>query len=128
MKIQESAENYLETILILSKKKDRVRSIDIAAELNFSKPSVSVAMKNLRENGYISMDKDGFITLKEPGRIIAETIYERHTFLSAWLVSIGVNEKTAAEDACRIEHVISPESFAALKKYTQSIRPVISEE
>ena len=116
MKIQESAENYLETILILKNKKGAVRSIDIANELGFSKPSVSVAMKNLRENGYIEVDSSGYITLLDSGRQIAEKIYERHTTLSKWLVSLGVDAKTAAEDACRIEHIISSESFEAIKK------------
>ncbi len=116
MKIQESAENYLETILILKNKNGAVRSIDIANELGFSKPSVSVAMKNLRENGYIEVDSSGYITLLDSGRQIAEKIYERHTTLSKWLVSLGVDTKTAAEDACRIEHIISSESFEAIKK------------
>ena len=116
MKIQESAENYLETILILKNKNGAVRSIDIANELGFSKPSVSVAKKNLRENGYIEVDSSGYITLLDSGRKIAEKIYERHTTLSKWLVSLGVDAKTAAEDACRIEHIISSESFEAIKK------------
>ena len=116
MKIPESAENYLETILILKNKNGAVRSIDIANELGFSKPSVSVAMKNLRENGYIEVDSSGYITLLDSGRQIAEKIYERHTTLSKWLVSLGVDAKTAAEDACRIEHIISSESFEAIKK------------
>ena len=116
MKIQESAENYLETILILKNKNGAVRSIDIANELGFSKPSVSVDMKNLRENGYIEVDSSGYITLLDSGRKIAEKIYERHTTLSKWLVSLGVDAKTAAEDACRIEHIISSESFEAIKK------------
>lgn len=116
MKILESAENYLETILILKNKNGAVRSIDIANELGFSKPSVSVAMKNLRENGYIEVDSSGYITLLDSGRQIAEKIYERHTTLSKWLVSLGVDAKTAAEDACRIEHIISSESFEAIKK------------
>lgn len=116
MKIQESAENYLETILILKNKNGAVRSIDIANELGFSKPSVSVAMKNLRENGYIEVDSSGYITLLDSGRQIAEKIYERHTTLSKWLVSLGVDAKTAADDACRIEHIISSESFEAIKK------------
>lgn len=119
MKIHESAENYLETILILGKQQPHVRSIDIATELNFSKPSVSVAMKNLRENGYILVDKDGYITLTASGLHIAETIYERHTLISDWLITLGVDPKTAVEDACRIEHVISAESFAAIKKHTK---------
>ena len=109
MKIQESAENYLETILVLKKKNGVVRSIDIANDLGVSKPSVSVAMKNLRNGEYIEMDKEGYITLLDKGREIAEKIYERHTFLTDWLTSIGVDPTVAAEDACRIEHVISAE-------------------
>jgi DtxR family Mn-dependent transcriptional regulator len=119
MKIQESAENYLETILILKNRKGVVRSIDIANELGYSKPSVSVAMKNLRANGLIEMDADGYITLLEPGSVIAEKIYERHTLLSDWLTALGVSREIAAEDACRIEHVISAESFEAMKAHAQ---------
>jgi len=119
LKIQESAEMYLETILVLSKKNAYVRSIDIATELNYKKPSISVAMKNLRENGYIVMDENGFISLTESGRIIAETMYERHTLITNWLVRLGVDKDTATEDACRIEHVISQESFDAIKKYVK---------
>lgn len=119
MKIMESAENYLETILILQNRIGNVRSIDIVAEMGFSKPSVSVAMKNLRGNGYIHMDENGFITLLDSGREIAEKIYERHTLFTEWLTSLGVSPKVAAEDACRIEHVISDESFQALKKHVQ---------
>ncbi|MFQ7436195.1 MAG: metal-dependent transcriptional regulator [Ruminococcus sp.] len=120
MQIRESAENYLETILILSQRKGKgeVRSIDIVNELEFSKPSVSVAMKNLRENGYITVDKDGYIRLTDKGLEIAEKMYERHTLLSRWLIKLGVDEKVAVEDACRMEHVISAESFAAIKKHT----------
>lgn len=117
LKIQESAENYLETILILGQKNGNVRSIDIAHELEFKKPSVSVAMKNLRENGYIRVDDNGFITLTESGRQIAETMYERHLLFSQWLMDLGVNEKTAVEDACKMEHVLSQESFNAIKKH-----------
>ena len=117
MKIQESAENYLETIFMLGQKKPHVRSIDIANELDFSKPSVSVAMKNLRENGFIKMDENGFITLTDEGMKIAEMMYERHTTLSQWLMYLGVDEKTAVEDACRIEHVVSEESFQAIKSH-----------
>ena len=116
-KIQESAENYLETILMLHKKNGNVRSIDIAGELEFSKPSVSVAMKNLRENGYIEVDENGYITLLEEGQEIAERMYERHTLLSDWLISLGVTPKVALDDACRVEHVISAESFAAIKDH-----------
>ena len=115
MNIHESAENYLETILILKNRKGMVRSIDIANELGFSKPSVSVAMKNLKENGYIRVDGEGYITLTPAGTAIAETIYERHTVLSDWLSSLGVDRKIAVEDACRIEHCISRESFEAIK-------------
>ena len=120
MQIRESAENYLETILILSQRKGKgeVRSIDIVNELEFSKPSVSVAMKNLRENGYITVDKDGYIRLTDKGLEIAEKMYERHTLLSQWLIKLGFDEKVAVEDACRMEHVISAESFAAIKKHT----------
>ena len=117
MNIHESAENYLEAILIIKNEKGSVRSIDIANHLNFSKPSVSVAMKNLRENGYILMDDQGHITLSSMGREIAETMYERHTMLSQWLMYLGVDEQTAAEDACRIEHVVSAESFRAIKDH-----------
>lgn len=116
MKIQQSAENYLETIYMLQKNKGFCRSVDIATELGFSKPSVSVAMKNLRENGYIDVLGDGNIILLEPGKKIAEELFERHTILTKILVSIGVSEKTAAEDACKIEHQISRESFEAIKK------------
>jgi len=108
---------YLETILVLSKKNHQVRSIDIANELDYAKPSVSVAMKNLRENGYIEMDSDLYITLTEKGRAIAEAMYERHTLLSEWLIFLGVDEKIATQDACRIEHVLSSESFEAIKKH-----------
>lgn len=116
-RIFESKENYLETILILHNRNGSVRSVDIAAEMSFSKPSVSVAMKNLREEGCISVDDGGFITLTESGREIAERIYERHLLFTEWLVSMGVPEETASEDACRIEHDLSAESFAAIKNY-----------
>lgn len=117
MKSNESAENYLETILILSKKKPVVRSVDIAEELGFKKSSVSVAMKNLREKQMITVRPEGYIYLTEAGLKVAEMIYERHQLLSAWLTALGVDEHIAAEDACRIEHVISPESFEAIKKH-----------
>lgn len=119
MKNTESAENYLETILILSQKLPVVRAIDISTELGFKKSSVSVAMKNLRERGHIVVSDAGFITLTDTGKEIADMIYERHNFLSAWLISLGVDEKTALEDACRIEHVISKESFAAIKDHVK---------
>ena len=115
MKIHESAENYLETIYMLYRRTGAVRSVDIANELSFSKPSVSVAMRNLRENGYIQVDAGGFITLLPAGYEIAEQVFERHTILSSWLIGLGVSAETAAEDACRIEHVISHESFEAIK-------------
>lgn len=121
LKIQESAEMYLETILILSQKNNCVRSIDIAGELDYKKSSVSVAMKNLRENGYIKVDSDGYITLTEEGKKVAQTMFERHTLLSNCLISLGVNKEIAIEDACRIEHVISSESFEAIKKHIKKI-------
>ena len=122
MKIRQSAEDYLETILVLGQKKPMIRSIDVVDEMGFSKPSVSIAMKNLRENGYISMDREGYIRLEPPGREIAEMIYERHIFLADMLVSLGVDRETALEDACRIEHVISPESFEAMKRHIREQR------
>ena len=119
MNVNESAENYLETILVLSHIHPVVRAVDIAAELNFKKSSVSVAMKNLRESNHIAVSKEGWITLTESGREIAEMIYERHRLLSSWLEHLGVDKATAAEDACRIEHVISKESFDAIKKHVK---------
>ncbi len=119
MKIHESAENYLETILMLTKKQPYVRSIDIANELNFSKPSVSVAMKNLRTSGHILVDDAGHITLTESGLEIASSILERHKVLSQMLINLGVDPETATEDACRIEHVISAESFSAIKAHIE---------
>lgn len=120
MKIQESAENYLEAILILKQNKGSVRSIDIAHYLNFSKPSVSIAMKNLRNSELITVDSDGFISLTDAGHEIAETIFERHTVLSNMLINLGVPADIAAKDACRMEHVISPESFRAIKDHLNS--------
>lgn len=116
-RIFESKENYLETILVLYNRNGGVRSVDIAAEMEFSKPSVSIAMKNLREEGCINVDKNGYITLTESGREIAERVYERHLLFTDWLTSLGVPEEIAAADACRIEHDLSAESFAAIKKY-----------
>lgn len=104
---------------MISERQPQVRSIDIVNELEFSKPSVSIAMKNLRENGYIQMDRDGYITLTGQGQVIAETMYERHKFLSQWLIRLGVDEQTAVSDACRIEHVISAKSFEAIKKHVE---------
>lgn len=117
MKIHQSAEDYLEKILMIQERKGEVHSIDIANELGFSKPSVSVAMKNLRLAGYISMDESGCITLEEPGREIATRIYQRHKLLTRILISLGVDEQTAAEDACKIEHDLSPETFNRLAEY-----------
>lgn len=117
----ESSENYLETILILSKSLPVVRSVDIATELGFKKSSVSVAMKNLREKGHITVTSAGYIYLTESGKEIAETIYERHEFISNWLISLGVDKDIALEDACRMEHVISKESFNAIKKYVNKV-------
>lgn len=113
----ESRENYLETILILYNRNAEVRSVDIAAEMGFSKPSVSVAMKNLRSDGCINVDENGYITLTDKGREIAERVYERHLLFTGWLTSLGVPKDIAAEDACRIEHDLSAESFAAIKEY-----------
>lgn len=115
----ESSENYLETILILSQKLPVVRSVDIANELDFKKSSVSIAMKNLREKDYITVTDAGFIYLTDAGRAIAETIYERHELFTSLLVKLGVDEVTAANDACRIEHVISRKSFDAIKKFAE---------
>ena len=117
MQIHESAENYLETILMLSKKLPVVRSVDIANELDFKKSSVSIAMKKLREGGKITVTQAGYIYLTDSGREIAEMIYERHQWLTNWLISLGVDSNIAAEDACKMEHVISKESFEALKNH-----------
>lgn len=120
MIVNESAENYLETILILSKKLPVVRSVDIANELGFKKSSVSIAMKNLREKNHITVTDAGFIYLTESGKEIAEMIYERHELLTSWLVGLGVPEEIASEDACKVEHVISKETFQAIKKVALS--------
>lgn len=116
MKIQESGEMYLESILVLSQTKGAVRSIDVAEYLNYSKPSVSRAMSILRAENYIKFDTNGYILLTDKGRTVAEKIYERHTILAELLTKIGVPEKIAVEDACRIEHVISDETFDTIKK------------
>ena len=121
MVVSESLENYLETILMLSKKLPVVRAVDIASELEFKKSSVSVAMKTLRENEYIIVSQEGWIQLTDKGKEIAEMIYERHLLLSAWLESLGVSKETAALDACKMEHVISKESFIAIKKYVENL-------
>lgn len=117
MQLQESGQMYLETILILSKKSNSVRSIDISEYMSFSKPSVSRAVNLLKDGGYILISKEGYITLTALGREIAEKIYERHTILTKCLVALGVSEETAAEDACKIEHDISDETFAAIKSH-----------
>ena len=122
MIIGESAENYLETILILGQKKPVVRSVDIAAELGFSKPSVCVAMRNLREKGFIETNSDGSITLTDIGKEIAENVLQRHETITAWLIRIGVSKDQAAVDACRIEHVISRESFECLRKNEEQFK------
>lgn len=121
MALQESGEMYLETILILSLKGKPVRSIDVAEEMGFSKPSVSRAVGILRTGGYLEVDKNGYLELTEEGRRVAERTYERHTVLTELFIRLGVNEKTAADDACRIEHVISEETFAAVKKYAGKV-------
>lgn len=119
MTINESAENYIETILILSRRLPVVRSIDVAVELGYKKSSVSIAMKHLRENGLITVSDSGYITLTVSGKEIADTIYERHNLLASWLEKLGVDAKIASEDACRMEHIISKESFEAIKKHVR---------
>lgn len=119
IKILESSENYLETILMIQQKKGSVRAVDIANELSFSKASVSVAMKNLRENGYIFVEQSGNITLLDKGREIAESVFEKHKVISALLTRLGVPPEIATKDACRIEHVLSPETFQALKNHLE---------
>lgn len=113
---EESLEDYLETILILSRRLSAVRSIDVANEMNFSKPSVSVAVKNLKSREYVTVSEDGYICLTEAGRKVAENVYERHTLLTDWLIHLGVDPQVAAADACRMEHDITPESYEAMKK------------
>ena len=122
MKVHNSEETYLETILVLSQSKDKVRSIDIAKELEYSRPSISVAMKNLREKGYIDMEPGGQIKLTGLGREIAESMYERHTLISDWLIYLGVDKKTAVADACGMEHSISEPSFTAIKKHIEEYK------
>ena len=117
MKIQKSAEDYLETILILSRQNGSVRAVDIANALHFSKPSVSIAMKKLRENGYIAVDGEGNLTLLEPGREIAERIYSRHRLLTHFFVQLGVEKDIAAEDACKAEHILSEQTLEKIREY-----------
>ena len=121
MSIQESGEMYLESILVLSKQKDTVRAIDIVDYMNFSKPSVSRALSRLREDGLINTDTDGFITFTENGRVLAEKIYNRHVVLTSFLEKLGVGAETASADACRIEHIISDETFAAMEKFSDDL-------
>ncbi|MDR1837887.1 MAG: metal-dependent transcriptional regulator [Treponema sp.] len=121
MSERESAENYLETILVLSLQDEKVRSIDVVNRLGYSKPSVSIAMKNLREKGYIVMD-DGYITLTVKGRKIADSMYERHIAISDWLIYLGVDKKTAVQDACKMEHTMSEKSFLAIKNHIENLR------
>ena len=123
MTINESVEDYLEAILVLKEKNGMVRSIDVVHHMNYSKPSISRAMSRLRENGYITMDKEGLITLTEKGLRIAEHIYERHKMLADFLIHIGVDEITARADACKIEHDISDATFEAIKRYALSKTP-----
>ncbi|MBQ2692339.1 MAG: metal-dependent transcriptional regulator [Clostridia bacterium] len=120
MKIQESAENYLEAILMLKQEKGRIRSIDIVRHLDYTKPSISRAISLLKSNGYVTVDKEGWIELTEQGMDIAQKVLERHTFVSKWLIAIGVSPETAAEDACKIEHAISDESFEKIKEFVSS--------
>lgn len=122
MENTESAENYLEAILMLSERLPVVRSVDVATELGFKKSSVSIAMKNLRNKEYITVTDAGYIYLTEAGKEIAEMIYERHKFISQWLMELGVPEVIATEDACRMEHVFSKESFQAIKNYVTQVR------
>lgn len=121
MALQESGEMYLETIYVLGKANPHVRSVDISEHMGYSKPSVSRAVHLLKENGYIEMDGDGFITLTHSGRAVAEKIFERHTVISGMLMRLGVDPETAADDACRIEHAISDASFEAIKRYMESL-------
>ena len=122
MALQESGEMYLETIYVLSKSQNHVRSVDVSEHMGYSKPSVSRAMGILKSSGYIVVDGDGFITLTASGKQVAETIFERHTVIANVLIRLGVKPEVAAEDACRIEHAISDESFRALKRYVETIK------
>ena len=122
MPLKESGEMYLESIFVLQKQKGAVRSLDIAEHMHFSKPSISRAVGLLKEGGYITVDKDGYISLTEDGQWVAEKIYERHTLLTRFLTAIGVDEETASEDACKIEHNISDASFEAIKKLSESLK------
>jgi len=120
LRTHESAENYLETILVLGRSGEPVRSIDIANELEYTKASVSVAMKNLRASGHILVDGEGYITLTDSGRDIAQSMYDRHTLISDWLIKLGVDRGVALEDACKMEHSMSEQSFSAIKKHIEA--------
>ena len=128
MKIQESAENYLETVLVLSKRNPEVRSIDVATELGFSKPSVSVAMKNLRNRDLIVMSDNGHISLTPEGQAMAETVYERHSLLSGWLIELGVDREIATADACKMEHDISEQTYTALCRHAIGNLGILGED
>jgi len=119
MKSNESSENYLEAILMISERKPVVRSVDVAEELGFKKSSVSVAMKNLREKELITVTPEGYIYLTDAGHQIADMIYERHKFFSEWLISLGIDPETATDDACRLEHVVSSDTFAAMRRFIE---------
>jgi len=121
LRTYESAENYLETILMLGRNGEPVRSVDIANELDYTKPSVSVAMKNLRACGHIVVDPEGHITLTDSGREIAQSMYDRHTLISDWLIQLGVDRETALEDACKMEHGMSEQSFSAIRKHIEDM-------
>ena len=122
MKILRASEDYLEAMLMMKEKHGYIRSIDVAEQLGVTKPSVTYTTKRLRENGYITMDKDGFITLSESGMQIASSMLERHRMLSSFLMALGVDEETALQDACRMEHVISAQTFEALKKHAEDMK------
>lgn len=122
MALHESGQMYLESIYVLSQKNQNIRAIDVCAHLNYSKPSVSRAIGILKNNGYILVDVNGYITMTDEGKRVAEELYERHTVLSSMLIALGVDETTATEDACRIEHVISEKSFKAIKKHFKNIK------
>ena len=122
MAIHKSGEDYLEAILMVRQEKGYCRSIDVAHHLNVSKPSVSVAMKNLRQKGYVNVSEEGYLSLTGEGQKLASTVYERHSVISGWLIRLGVSPEIAIEDACRMEHDISDESFAAIKKYLQDTK------
>ena len=125
MELHESSENYLETILMLGATGNPIRSIDIVNELNYTKPSVSVAMKKLRSHGYIHIDDNGYITLTDAGREIAESMYERHVLFSDWLILLGVDPPIAAQDACKVEHVISEQTFTAIRTHIETWKRTI---